>query len=267
MDKERRLDMVGFIKRNSARLVIAVLAAGAISAVAAGAASAEVVYNNIPGSLPGNFASLGLAATSTTEFGGEVELAGTARKSPTVTVVMSSWACQSGEWTTDKCLTSKPAKGFRVPLTVRVYAAAELGEGPIAEKTKNVKMFYRPSSSAKCAGGTTWYDETTHECSNGYAFPISIKLGNLKKMPKKAVVTFSYPHASGPATSLNVSLSEPAEHTLSVGTDPVEEWFANSTNGEMYCPGATDVGTLGPEQGVGCQGENYQPVIAVSAEA
>ncbi len=258
--------MVGGTKRRGAMFVIAVLAAGVISALAAGAASAEVVYNNIPSSLPGNFASIGLAATSTTEFGGEVELAGTARKSPTVTVVMSSWSCQSGNWNEDNCLSSKPSKGFRVPVTVRVYAAAELSEGPVAEKTKTFKMSYRPSASSKCSGGT-WYDETSKECFNGYAFPISIKLSKLKKMPQKAVVTISYPHSSGPAESLNVSVSEPAEHTLSVGTDPVEEWFANSTNAEMYCPKATDVGTLGSEQGVGCQGENYQPVFAISAEA
>jgi hypothetical protein len=63
-----------------------------------------------------------------------------------------------------------------------------------------------------------------------------------------------------------VSVSEPWEKTLSVGSDPVEEWFANSTSSEMYCPGAKDVGTLGPEEGINCQeGVNYQPVIAISA--
>jgi hypothetical protein len=47
----------------------------------------------------------------------------------------------------------------------------------------------------------------------------------------------------------------------------VEDWFANSTSTAMYCPGAKDMGTLGPEGGVGCQeGINYQPVIAVSAQ-
>jgi hypothetical protein len=257
-------DMIGRIPKRAAKLAVALLAATALMAVAAGTAGAEVVYNNIPSSLPGNFASIGLAATSTSEFGGSVEVAGTARKNPVVTVVMSSWTCESGTWSERNCVTKHPTKGFQVPVTVRIYGAAELTEAPFAEKTKTVKMLYRPSESSKCAGGE-WYDAVTTECSHGYAFPITIPL-NLKKMPKKAVITVSYPHASGPTESLNVSVSEPSEHTLSVGVDPVEEWFAKSTSSEMYCPGAKDVGTLGPEEGANCQeGINYQPVIAISA--
>jgi hypothetical protein len=256
--------MSGRIPARFARLCAASLMAIAVGAVAAGAASAETVYDNVPATLPGNFVSLGLAATSTTEFGGEIELAGTARKAPSITVVMSSWTCQTGSWNGGSCLTPKPQKAFKVPLTVKVYAADELSEGPVAEITKMEKMKYRPSESSKCTEHT-WYDETTKECFNGYAFPLTIPLRRLKRMPQKAVVTFSFPHSSGPAESLNISVSEPSEDTLSIGTDPVEEWFANSTNPEMYCPGATDVGKLGSEEGVGCQGVNYQPVISVSA--
>jgi len=257
--------MSGRIPARIVRLCAASLTVLAVGAVTAGAASAETVYNNIPTPLPGNFASIGLAATSTTEFGGEIELAGTARKEPTITVVMSDWACESGSWTVpNTCLTPKN-KTFKIPLTVKVYAADELGEGPIAEKTKMVKMHYRPSDSSKCPSGEQWYDETTNECFHGYAFPVSVKLRKLTKMPQKAIVEFSYPHSSGPAQSLNVSVSEPEEKTLSIGADPVEEWFANSTSSEMYCPGAKDIGTLGSEEGVGCQGVNYQPVISVSA--
>ncbi len=256
--------MSGRIPARFARLFAASLMAVAVGAVAADAASAETVYDNVPATLPGNFASLGLAATSTTEFGGEIELAGTARKAPSITVVMSSWSCQSGSWNGGGCLTPKPNKTFKVPLTVKVYAADELAEGPVAEMTKMEKMKYRPSESSKCSEHT-WYDEASKECFNGYAFAVTVPLKRLKKMPQKAVVTFSYPHSSGPAESLNISLSEPEEKTLTTGTDPVEEWFANSTNPEMYCPSAKDVGKLGSEEGVGCQGVNYQPVFSVSA--
>ncbi len=258
--------MSGRIPARSARLAAAILATAAVAAIAAGTASAEVVYNNIPSPLPGNFASIGLAATSTTEFGGEIELVGTARSKPTLTVVMSSWTCQSGSWSEHNCSTPKPTKTFRVPVTIRVYAVGEIGEGPLVEATKSEKMLYRPSESPEHCPAGTWYDATTTECSHGLAFPISIKLSKLKKMPKRSIVTVSYPHSSGPAESLNVSVSEPSEKTLTVGSDPVEEWFANSTWSEMYCPGAKDLGTLGPEEGVGCQeGINYQPVFAVSA--
>jgi hypothetical protein len=247
------------------RLLAALFAVLAVSAVSAGAAGAEVVYNNIPAKLPGNFASIGLAATSSTEFGGEIQLAGTARKQPSVTVVMSSWACQSGGVYEETCATTKPKQGFKIPLTVKVYAAAELGEGPVAEVTKTEKMLYRPSVSSKCTTGA-WYDEAEAACYHGFAFPLTIKLPKLKKMPGKAIVTFSFPHSSGPAQSLNVAVSEPPENTLSIGSQPVEEWFVNSTWSGMYCTGTP--GAFGPEGG-NCsseaEGTNYQPVISVSA--
>ena len=262
--------MSGRIPARIARLCAAFLTVVAVGAVAAGAASAEVVYNNVPSKLPGNFASIGLEATSSTEFGGEIELAGTARSMPTVTVVMSSWACGTGG-VGSGCTTTKANKaGFKVPQTVKIYAAGELAEGPVAEKTKSVKMLYRPSEdTVKCTTGA-WYDAAEAACYHGFAFPVSVKLGKLKKMPKKAVVTFSYPHSSGPAQSLNVSISEPAEKTLSIGSNPVEEWFVNSTWSGMYGSAATpgDIGKLGPEIGldsVEAEGTAYQPVISVSA--
>jgi hypothetical protein len=257
---------MGAKPRRAIGAVLALLAVTAVAAIGAGTAGAEVVYNNVPSPLPGNFASIGLAATSSTEFGGEIELAGTARSKPTVTVVMSSWACQTGSWTEGNCTTSKPTMGFKVPVTVRVYAVGELDEGPLATATKNIKMLYRPSESPGMCETGRWYDATSGKCFHGFAFPIQLQLRKLKKMPKRSVITVAYPHSTGPATSLNVSISEPSESTLSVGAQPVEEWFVNSTWSEMYCPGAKDVGTLGPEEGVGCQeGINYQPVFAVSA--
>ena len=234
------------------------------AAVAAAPAGAEVVYSNAPSPLPGNFASIGLDATSTSEFGGAIELAGTARSKPKITVVMSSWACQTGGWTEHNCSTPKPTKGFKVPLTVRVYQASELAEGPVAERTKEVKMLYRPSASAECTEGR-WYDAAEKTCYNGYAFPVTVPLPKLKKMPRNAIVTFSYPHSSGPATSLNISISEPSEKTLSIGANPTEELFLNSNWSEMYCPGSPNVGKFA---GTGSCGwwEGDQPVISVSAE-
>jgi hypothetical protein len=257
---------MGGTPRRAISAVVALFAVMAVAAIGAGTAGAEVVYNNVPAPLPGNFASIGLAATSSTEFGGEIELAGTARSKPTVTVVMSSWACETGGVYEGTCKTAKPTKGFKVPVTIRVYNVGELDEGPIAEKTRKVKMFYRPSSNAEKCDPTTWYDAATEACYHGYAFPISIKLGNLKKMPRRSVITVAFPHSSGPAQSLNVATSEPEENTLSIGAQPVEEWFADSTWSGMYCTGT--VGVLGPEGGTcstEAEGTNYQPVFSVSA--
>ncbi len=244
---------------------VALVAVAAMAAIGAGSAGAEVVYNNVPSPLPGNFASIGLAATSSTEFGGEIELAGKARSKPTITVVMSSWACEKGS-VESKCETSAKSKGFKVPVTIKVYNAGELEEGPIAEGTHNEKMLYRPSTNTEKCGTERWYDSATATCYHGFAFPIAIKLGKLKKMPRRSVITVSYPHSSGPAQSLNVSTSEPPEETLSLGAQPVAEWFANSTWSGMYCTGTT--GALGAEGGTcstEAEGINYQPVFAVSA--
>lgn len=253
--------------RRAISAAVALVAVAAVAAIGAGTAGAETVYNNVPSPLPGNFASIGLAATSSTEFGGEIELAGKARSKPTLTIVMSSWACESGS-VESNCTTLKPTKGFKVPVTVKVYNAAELEEGPVAEATHNEKMLYRPSSTPeKCEGDKErWFSAADNACYHGFAFPITVKLNRLKKMPKRSVITVSYPHSSGPAQSLNVSVSEPSEGTLSLGGQPVEEWFVNSSWSGMYCTGT--VGALGPEGGTcssEAEGTNYQPVFAVSA--
>jgi len=251
--------------RRAVSAVVALLAVTALTAIGAATAGAETVYNNVPTPLPGNFASIGLEATSSSEFGGEIELAGTARSKPTITVVMSSWACETGAVSAG-CKTSAKSKGFKIPVTLKVYNVGELEEGPIAEKTKNVKMSYRPSSDPEKCDTETWYDAADGHCYHGYAFPISIKVGMLKKMPKRSVITVSYPHSSGPAQSLNVATSEPSEGTLSIGGQPVEEWFVNSTWSGMYCTGTP--GSLGGEGGTcstEAEGINYQPVFAVSA--
>jgi hypothetical protein len=259
---------MGARPRRAISAAVALLAVAAMAAIGAGTAGAEVVYNNVPSPLPGNFASVGLAATSSTEFGGEIELAGKARSKPTITVVMSSWACEAGGVYEGNCKTSAKSKGFKVPITVKVYNAGELEEGPIAEMTSTKKMLYRPSSTPeKCEGDNQrWYDATTNTCYHGFAFAIALKIGKLKKMPRRSVITVSYPHSSGPAQSLNVATSEPSEGTLSLGAQPVAEWFANSTWSGMYCTGTP--GSLGPEGGT-CstesEGINYQPVFAVSA--
>ena len=251
--------------RRAISAAVALVAVAALTAIGAGTAGAEVVYNNVPSPLPGNFASIGLAATSSTEFGGEIELAGTARSKPTVTVVMSSWACETGGVYEGTCKTLKK-KPFKVPVTIKVYSVGELEEGPIAEKTRTEKMFYRPSSDPAKCDTERWYDAADGQCYHGYAFPISIKLGKLKKMPRRSVITVSYPHSSGPAQSLNVATSEPPEGTLSLGAQPVEEWFVNSTWSGMYCTGTP--GALGGEGGTcstEAEGINYQPVFSVSA--
>src|SRR6185437_13606779 len=111
-------NMNGRIPARIVRLAGTLLAAMVVGVAAAGSASAETVYSNIPAKPIGNYLSVSFEATLTSQFGGEVELAGTARSKPTVTVMMSSWACQTGSVDEQNCSTPKPRKTFKVPLTV-----------------------------------------------------------------------------------------------------------------------------------------------------
>jgi hypothetical protein len=279
--------MTGRIPGNVGRLCAAILAVAAVSAVAAAGASAEVIYDNIPSPLPGNFASYGNQAYSTSEFGGEVEFAGAARRSPTVTVVMSSWACQRGNWYEHTCESGLPMMKhfFKEPITFKVY---EVGPGntvgaKIAQRTKSFKMPYRPSDSTKCVEGR-WYDEASATCFHGKAFAISLKLRPaVRTLPSKAIVSVSYntsthgpsPYGTGtacftttagcPYDSLNVAVSEPAENTLSLGSQPTEELFVNSTYNEMYCGSSATLGTFGPSGVCPAWYGGAQPVVRVSA--
>jgi hypothetical protein len=260
-----------------------VVAACALAVTAGGAAAREVVYDSIPSPLPGNFVSVGNEAYSMSQFGGEVEFAGTARNNLNVTAVMSSWACQRGSWSAQDCESGlrKMKKTFTVPVTFRVYeVGAEGAVGAMRwERTKSFKMDYRPSGSSKCTEGK-WYDEATATCYHGKAFTIRMTGMKVRNMPAKAIVSVSYntsdhgPHPIGqsacnttsegcPYDSLNVALGEPAEHTLSIGSDPTEDLYVDAKYPEMFCSGGTE-GTFGPAS---CPAfwEGGQPLLEITA--
>src|ERR1700689_5068659 len=91
LDQQRmETDMSGRIPRRASKLAVAVLAVVLLSAVGAGAAGAEVMYNNIRSS---SVPVLGSPSDSVDEFGGEVQFAGTDGRSPTVAVEVESYAC------------------------------------------------------------------------------------------------------------------------------------------------------------------------------
>jgi hypothetical protein len=75
-------------------------------------APAGTVYNSIPNPLPGNVSSEGPEAYAFSEIGDGLALAGaTGGKLNQVTVIMSSWACTNGNWTTSAtpCVTKPGA--------------------------------------------------------------------------------------------------------------------------------------------------------------
>jgi len=282
--------MTGRIPARAAGLVAAILATVGVFAMTAGAAGAtQVVYNNIPAPLPGNFASVGNQAYSNAELGGVVEFAGTARKNPKISVAMSTWACQNGSVYADTCETPKPTKKFKWPITLNIY---EVGPGntvgtKLASVTKTFAMPYRPSKDdatclAKGYSAGTWYDSVTNACYHGMAFTITFKPVHLE-LRSKAIISVSYntsQHGPVPAgtqacestsagcyyDSLNAAIAEPAENTLTTGLQPDSgEVFVNSTYHEMFCEGGTE-GVFGPSK---CAAfwEGDQPMFTVAAKA
>ncbi len=185
--------------KEKSRMLLVAIAAVSAFAVAVSTASAAVVYTNIPSPLPGNLASFGNEAYSMAEFGGMVEFATPGQKHQTVTVAMSSWACQFGAVYPNTCETPKPQKKFKMPVTLNVY---EVGPGnsvgaKLATATKTFRMPYRPTrdTTGTCVGkgseAGTWYDATTNTCYHGMAFTITFKKMHLETR-KKEIISVSY---------------------------------------------------------------------------
>ena len=262
--------MTGRIPARAAKLAATILATTAVLAVAAGAASASgtVIYSNIPSPLPGNVPSVGFEATSASEFGGQVELAGASATKTTVTVGMSSWACESGGAEDGTCVTAKGAK-FSWPVTLHVYTVGNdnaVGT-QIAGLTKTFKMPYRPSANlTKCPGNGGWY--RMGNCFHGKLFKLNFALKGVT-LPKKAIISVSYNTTDygeepsgvpGPYDSLNVGTTG---DNPSTGAYPIpNDAYYNTTFAGFYCDGgAGGTGTFRLDSGCWT---GTQPTIQVA---
>jgi hypothetical protein len=255
----------------------AILAAVAIFAVAAATAGASTVYDNMPKPLPKNVASEAFEATSTAEFGGQVELAGTARGNPSITAVLSSWACQEGAGAS--CHTSGGTT-FSWPITLNVY---EVGAGnepgaKIASVTETFNIPYRPSANNKlCTPNPEGAVGYSAECFHGKTFKIAFKPA--VTLPSKAILSIAYNTTNygekpvGPAAcslfhpsrcgydSLNVGLEEGAG--TSAGTQPLPNYaYVNSSFSAEY--GAEPHGAIGTFS-LANEWTGSQPIFEVKA--
>lgn len=256
--------MIGKIPARIAKLATAMLAIGAVLAWATASAGAMVtytpIYSNLPEHLPGNVPSEAMEATSSSEFGGEVQLAGATAEHTKVTVALSSWACQSGGALDGSCVTTKGAK-FVWPVTLHIYTA---GPGDavgtqIASLTRSFKMPYRPSANPACVGEHLGGYMLMGACYHGKLFKVSFVLKGVT-LPSKAIVGVAYntsdfgaepqrPKACNsepagcPYDSLNVG---GFEGPPSVGSDPQPNSdYINSLWTGAYCDeGVAGTGTF-----------------------
>lgn len=163
-----------------------------------------VIYDSTVEPNPGNLASQSYEATATAEFGNQITFGGTARVLNDVTVQMSSWGCQSGNWSTyatAPCVTA-PGATFTEPITLNIYSVGPANAygpstpgGLIISDTQTFAIPYRPSADTQyatdCAAEAaaedepvsdfagTWYDSQLDKCFNGYLTPITFTFGHI----------------------------------------------------------------------------------------
>jgi len=235
----------------------------------------DVVYNSIPDPLAGNYPSQAYEAQSASEFGGQILLTGTNRTDPKVTIMMSSWGCESGSWNLATCVTT-PGSTFSHPITLNIYS---VGSGNsvgslITTKTQTFAIPYRPSKDpVNCPAGG-WWNGTT--CFNGLATPISFDLTGVT-LPDNVIISlayntthYGYAPVGEAATcysedggcgydSLNVALN-----TLGSVTYPLPDGaYMNSTWSGAYNDGGA--GGLGTFRLDPTGWTAYQPIVKVEA--
>jgi hypothetical protein len=158
---------------------------------AANGAQGQVIYDSTVSPQPGNLPSEGAEAYAFNQFGDGISFAGTARRSKSVTVTMSSWACQSGNWYSGNCVTA-PGATFSIPITLNIYNAGSPTPGSlIATKTQTLSIPYRPSAdNTNCTGPNAgkWYHAASATCFNGLANNIAFDLTSLNLVLPNSVV-------------------------------------------------------------------------------
>ena len=206
-----------------------------IAVAAPASAAPAVVYDSIPDEQPASYPSLGYQATSTWEFGDHVQLGSDNRTITDVTISLTSWACESGQWNLGDCETT-PGSTFSHPVTMNLYEVDNSGSTPlagdlIASATNDVVAPYRPTPSpdecAQSAGSKPWWDAERESCQNGLAFDVDFDFSSASAISgNDVIVTIAFDTQSygenptaenGPYNALNVSVNSVAPPVI--GTD------------------------------------------------
>lgn len=233
---------------SSAAAIVAALTIATAPAFAA----TPPAYSDVPASLPGNVVSIGFEATATSEFGDLIQLGGTERSRAElpVTVVMSSWTCESDAWNGPAC-TSTLGKTFPATLTLTLYTVVP-GNVPapgdvILSTTKTFQIPFRPSwDQARCpvdGNKHRWYEAANNTCYSGLAHEVTFKLPAGDPLPDELIWTISYstadygPDKNGDPTSPMNSLNVGAETfgPAAYGTDvEPKSAFDNTGTGVLH---------------------------------
>ena len=278
------------------RTCVAIALVFIIAGAATSKAQSVTVYNSIPDPLPGNVGSEGPESYAFSEAGDGLALAGPAnRRLDQVAVVLSSWACTSGNWYTPGTCVTTPGADYAMPITINVYSVVTgtslEGMSPVpavgsllATVTQSFNVPYRPSADSVHCDGRAWYDSTTTTCFFGLAVPITFDLASLDvKLPSRVIVGFQFdtsdygPHPLGDLTachattegcfydSLNISMDSNDGFYQAIGAVlDLDGIFFNYTLPNDSCTGSVVTGTFGLDAAPGCW-TGYHPEIRVTA--
>lgn len=246
---------------STAAIAVALVAMTVGVASAAGPKGKDA-YNSVPADLPGNVPSQPFQAQQTSEFGDSVLLEAGGRKARSVDVIMSSWACESGNWNTGTCFTSEGAT-FTHPITLNLYSVDGAGEPDelLLTDTQTFAIPYRPSADPRCTGGDAgkWFSEADNLCYNGFVNAIGFKLNDKVRLPTAVIWTVAFDTSGyganprGYVTACATSIAGCPYDSLNVGvwsfagqpsngtdTDP-DGAVISSSNPAVYCvPGTPD---------------------------
>jgi len=201
---------------------------------------ATTVYDSTPSPLPGGVPSLGYQATSASEFGNAINLAGTDRILTTATVVMSDWAKESDYQTVGT------TPGYNHPLTLTFYDVGAGGTvgAVLASITQSVFVPWRPEVYG----------------FGGIAFTVNFDFTGLNiVLPDQLIYGLAYNTelsganpigAPGPYNALNFGLATVAP-TIGSNVDPDVAYWNTSLGANYADGGAGGVGTFRKDTGWG----------------
>ena len=224
------------------------------AASAAAVADERIIFNSVPSPLPGNVASEGPEAYAYSEIGDAIVFPkGTGGTLTTVTVVMSSWGCTSGNWfTAGTCVTNPKGATFSQPITMNIYAVDNSNSAqpkaaagpPLATVTQTFDIPYRPSSdTAHCPGvapdqlGQQWFNPKDGQCYHGLAKAITFDFAGKKlSLPSQILVGIAFNTTDAGPSPIG---DKPCRHTaqgcpydsLNVSTDGDVFFGAGATAG------------------------------------
>lgn len=184
------------------RLLVAVAAIGAMALAAAGPATADpgssnggaggAGYNAIPSKVSGNVPSVSFEGAPAKEFGDLVAIGGKARKLDSMSVLLSSWGCESGDYSPLGNCQTTPGTTFEVPITFTIYDAAGTD---LTQKTATITVPYRPSASARCTGADAgkWYNSKDRTCYSGLPHLVTVDMSDVAvNLPDQVIWSVQY---------------------------------------------------------------------------